>query len=390
MKNLKLILKSLINNAACVEGGRHRPWFFAVIIALLSLAVAIIPTFVQTFTKSGDQVVSTADYGVQTASQRFIEDINDHNIKLTIEAGDSSNILDNSAAIIKFKELADAGVKNEFHNSAFTKDVNGNVCWSHTNTDGVIDFQAYLLTEEQYADTNVITSISSYKVIEEEKEVTKKRVGSFLVLSPKYAALYVQKNVSGTLTDIGSIYGDYSHFDTKTSSVSINDFNGGRTTAKLIEEFPITEDKIADSGVRYAEYRSSTWDNWKLFYKTFYQNTRLTTTWQTTLLIAGIDAALILFMGLMIFILTRGKNNPFRIYTFWESQKIAYWTCITPAILTCGLSFLITSFSQIFFALFLGVRVMWLSMKTLRPDSVAPSQSNYSKPVKTVDTKPAK
>lgn len=388
MKSFKLILKSLINNAACVEGGRHRPWFFAVIIALLSLAVAIVPTFVQSITREGDQVVGNADYGVQIASQRFIEDMNDNNITIQIETGDSSNMLDVTPIITRFNDLVSEGKQNPDHHSYFGTDMNGNKCWTHTNQEGNIDFQAYVLTNEEYRSNEKINSISSYTVYENDQTVTKKRTGSFMILSPYYAALYVQKNVNGTLSDVGSIYGDFSYIDTKDAPFSLNKFNGGRNSAQIASEFPADN---LDSGAKYAEYRDFTWSNWKLFYKTFYNNTRLTNTWQSTLLILGIDAALLLFMGLMIWILTRGKNNPFRIYTFWESQKISYWTTITPALLTCGLSFLIPSFSQVFFALFLGVRVMWLSMRTLRPDSVAPSQTNYSnKNVKTVNTKPVK
>lgn len=387
MKNFKLILKSLINNAACVEGGRHRPWFFAVIIAVLSLAVAIVPTFVQSITRQGDQLVSNAEYGVQVASQRFIEDMNDNGINLVIEAGDSSNILDITQAKQEFEKLANEGKNNPAHNSDFRKDLSGNICWTHFNSEYTIDLQVYILSDEEYRDNNIIQSISSYKTEEDGKTVLNKRVGSFMILTPTYAALYVQKNSKGTLSDVGSIYGDFSYIDTKDGPFSLNSFNGYKTSAQLAVDYPATD---LESGAKYAEYRESTWNNWKLFYKTFYNNTRLTNTWQSTLLILAIDAALLLFMGLMIWILTRGKNNPFRIYTFWESQKIAYWTAITPALLTCGLSFLITSFSQVFFALFIGVRVMWLSMRTLRPDAVAPSQSNYSKNVKTVNTKPIK
>lgn len=379
MKNVKLILKSLFSNASCVEGGRHRPWYFAVIIAFFSLAVAIIPTFVQTFTRDGDQAVKSAEYGIQVASQRFVEDMNDQNITLKIEPGESSNKLDVTPVIVKFKELAEAGTKNPDHNSEFGYDFSDNLCWTHRNNAETIDFQVYVLTDDEYKSSDKINSISNYKVIEDEKEVSKKRIGSFLILSTYYSALYVQKNVNGTLSDVASIYGDYSYIETSVDNpFVINSFNDFKTSGSI------------ESASEYSEYRESTWNNWKLYYKTFYNNTRLTSTWQTTLLIGGIDAALMVFMGLMIWILTRGKNNPFRIYTFWESQKISYWCAITPAILTCGLSFLITSFSQVFFALFIGVRVMWLSMKTLRPDAVAPSQSNYSKPVKTVNTKPVK
>ena len=49
MKNFKLVLKSLVNNEACVEGGRHRPWWIAIILFFLSMIIALVPIFVQKY-----------------------------------------------------------------------------------------------------------------------------------------------------------------------------------------------------------------------------------------------------------------------------------------------------------------------------------------------------
>ena len=74
------------------------------------------------------------------------------------------------------------------------------------------------------------------------------------------------------------------------------------------------------------------------------------------------------------------------LYGFYA--LIAYWATITPAILTTGLGFLLTSFSQVLFPLLLGVRIMWLSMKLLRPEN-----ANAYPPLKdekVVDVKPVR
>ena len=102
----------------------------------------------------------------------------------------------------------------------------------------------------------------------------------------------------------------------------------------------------------------------------------------------GVNAGISIFMGFMLWVLTRGKNN-LRWFGIWETQKIVGWTTVTPAILTTGLGFLISSFSQVMFPLLLGVRIMWLSMKLLRPENkdIYPP---LEKKDRVIDVKPAK
>ena len=109
------------------------------------------------------------------------------------------------------------------------------------------------------------------------------------------------------------------------------------------------------------------------YYKGVFDNTYLdqknVTKWNTTLIYLGVYAGLMLFLGLMIFLLTRGKNNPFRTYNFWVCQKIAYTLGFTPALLAMVLGFIIGAnmIGQMAFIMLLSLRVMWASMRQLRP-----------------------
>ena len=110
---------------------------------------------------------------------------------------------------------------------------------------------------------------------------------------------------------------------------------------------------------------NQTLKNCRKFFDQCYINIRNSNTWRSTGIILGVDAGVILLMGVMVFILTRGKNNPFRIYSFWDGQKIAYYACLTPGILAL-FGFLMSNMAMMLFILAAGVRVMWLSMRTLR------------------------
>ena len=94
MKNFKLILKSLISNNACIEGGRKKQWFFATIMFFLAMILAILPLFVQTMNNNGDDVFASYSYGADVATLKFNEYLNDSNIKLVVKSNSDGNYLD--------------------------------------------------------------------------------------------------------------------------------------------------------------------------------------------------------------------------------------------------------------------------------------------------------
>ena len=117
------------------------------------------------------------------------------------------------------------------------------------------------------------------------------------------------------------------------------------------------------------QYRTKVMKQVKKVFNNTYLNQKKKTLWSNTGIYAAIYAGILLFLGLMIFILTRGKNNPFKYLNIWQCQKIAWWASFTPAILGMALAFLFSgnAIGQLAFILLLSLRVMWLSMRQLRP-----------------------
>ena len=72
-------------------------------------------------------------------------------------------------------------------------------------------------------------------------------------------------------------------------------------------------------------------------------------------------------MGLMMFLLTRGKNNPNRGLTFFITCKIDAWITFTPALLGMILGFIWNAAAGLGFIVLIGLRTMWLSMRQLSP-----------------------
>ncbi|MDD7715503.1 MAG: hypothetical protein PUJ84_06330, partial [Mollicutes bacterium] len=92
-----------------------------------------------------------------------------------------------------------------------------------------------------------------------------------------------------------------------------------------------------------------------------------TQSWTYCGIMAAVYVGLEFLFGLVIFLMTRGKRNPFRIYTFWETQKMAYWASVSPAILSLIVGFLLPQFAMMGFIFLFGLRIMWMSMRSLRP-----------------------
>ena len=328
MKNFKLILKSLISNHACVEGGRRKPWYFAVIIFFFAMLLSLIPIFVQTYTREGDTPVATNAYQMDVSSQRFVEELNKKNIEMKIINGQLT---------------VNGKVDDEEWNKAFTdKDPSGNNCYIHQHLDaynkeyyadlGVYYIPSVKLTDDKYR------SITSFPSTNADGEaITVNRNYSFIIFTEKSVSIYIYAKSAGK--SVGSINGDFKHVEE------------GFTVNSL-----------------YNEDLETAWSNWKTFYRRAYDSVRLELAWKTPLVMLAVNAGISIFMGFMLWVLTRGKNN-LNWFGIWETQKIVAWSTLSPAILTTGLGFLIASFSQVMFPLLLGVRIMWLSMKLLRPEN---------------------
>ena len=74
-----------------------------------------------------------------------------------------------------------------------------------------------------------------------------------------------------------------------------------------------------------------------------------------------------IIMAFIIFAMTRGKNNPNRSIKLLQCFSIAFWFAITPALISITLGFAIPQFGAMLFLITYSFRIMFLSMKYLRP-----------------------
>ena len=65
--------------------------------------------------------------------------------------------------------------------------------------------------------------------------------------------------------------------------------------------------------------------------------------------------------------MTRGKSNPNRSIKFYQCLLIAFYAALTPALITLILGFVISSMAIMVYVMVFGFRVMWMTMRSLRP-----------------------
>lgn len=332
----------LISNDHAIEGSKSNPWWVALIIALFATVLPVIPITVSQAKTYGASFLSSNTY-------RFDQNISDATVQL---------LKDNKEFKVENKQLTyysdnAAVVTNE------TTDVTP--IYQHLNSSTKqLELTIYYTQREKKVLSNFITEISSkvYKVnstdVPEEGYEGGKYSPSFVVLSA--GGIYTRINQddsvnvgSGTYTAFSS---DWKHFKEGFALLS-----NALPAEKTKDQVDLTK----------SEDVSAIFNNWKTYYNKAYITQKTYNTWMTSLLFWGIYVGLVFVLGVLVFLLTRGKNNMFNYLKFFDTQKIVWWASLSPAILGMILGFIFPNFAQMMFIILIGMRVMWISMKQLRP-----------------------
>ncbi len=349
-ETLKYLGASLINNDACIAGGRERPWYFALIIGILGTLLALTPIMTTYFTQTGATIVSSDTHGIDSYLIGFQEALYEDAVEMKVEeASDGSHYL-----VTNFAEVYAKDTGYPYFNLT-REDAQGN-----TTT----VFRAYYYGDIDNATlserrNDVIDNYVSPNAAEGEE--TPYNVSTIFMSSHAFyfeTAPYYGEGQRGT-----ALYGDYDNLPVgcDIAKFAVESLNGTPYEVGFV-----------DKAESWQDYYSASISNWTNFFDLAYKNTAYNTAWIQTGVSAAVYVAMAFFMGLMVFLMTRGKNNPFRIYTFWESQKIAYWAAFTPGLLSLVLGFILPNYALLMYVAIYGIRIVWLTMKSLRP---APSNN---------------
>ncbi len=356
---LKLGFSTIISNDAVVRAGREFHWWTPIILAVLSVIVALVPSMVSSFNVNAGNSILGTSYGAETGLAYFLNDLSktDADIK----------IADSKAEATNWGSIAnDSTGKWYQHVSASTGEVTFEAYYNYFK-ESLSDYDFLynrilkgLTPEGSVASSSSSSESSATSTSESSSSATSSRAVDALpyhtncvFFGYQYFYLVTFATTSSAANVVGGQYDRLNGVSIK--SLATSDLNN-KAYANTFDANPRG----------YAEEVRKTFID---FTNRSYETIKIQRAWTTTGIMAAVFAGMEILLGLVIFLITRGKRNPYRIFTFWETQKMAYWAAPTPAVISLILGFLIggSSLGQFAFIMVYGIRVVWLSMRTLSP-----------------------
>lgn len=346
MKTLKLIFNSLFSNAPVMEA-RNQPWYIALILFFVSILLATYPTFSAINNREGSAFLSGNTYSVENGLVEFTEALDVNGVDLIV--------IKNTVDGVETFQLRNQG---NLWQSAFSRTLPNEPNFPFFAYE--VNNQIRLRVFYQSNQSNEVSNEFINRLL--ALETGNANIGTFLFLGLEavYMYLYNPSVLDAGTTNgegfIAAFSGTYHEFDPGTNLVNYGrvDLNGN-----AIFKTNITA------------YVNEVFANWLNFFNLSFAYSKSVLIVAQSGLTLVVNAIMSFLMALVIFIMTRGKNNPNRHFKFSETMKIGAWSLLSPALLTVVAGALFPEFAGTAFVLFVGLRLMWLSSRYLRPVDVA-------------------
>lgn len=330
----------LFSNDYAIEGSKSYPWWVGLIIAIFAVTIPVIPITVTQARTYGASFLSKNVYRFDQNIATLTVELADNNEEFVVEDSKLNYYVDNvKQAVDTTADILPVAQ----HISASTHQ--SELAIYYTQREGA-SYKTYVSDLAK-----VVFKAGTVEAPEESYEGTVYSP-SFVVLSSK--GIYTRINKDDSITAGQGTYTNY-----------VTDW-------KHMEGYKLITGSLPDGQTSTVDLNSeedvkAIFDNWKNYYNRAFINQKNYNTGMTSLLFFGIYVLLVFVMGVLVFLLTRGKNNMFNYLKFIDTQKIVWWASLSPAILAMIIGFIFANFAQMMFIILLGLRVMWLSMRQLRP-----------------------
>ena len=336
---------SLVSNAAAMRGAKNGPLWLTIIMFVLAILLPVIPLFVAQLNIKGSSFLNTYSYGMERYVTSLAMDLKNNPDRLAEFKIDENHLLSitEKGNNVNF---ADYGSSNPYatYFDTNTKQYNLIVYLSDAKTNKEKTAVNKAITEIKYT-TGTIT-------VSQEKENVYHP--NYMILFPNgvYVCIYGANNT----TAITSSYnGDFNTIEAN------NDCLG--TLLKVTTK----DGSVIAQSITNDDYVNGVYTNFKKFLDKSYDTLKVKNTWATIGIYTGIFFGLNVLMGLLMWLLTRGKNNPNNYLNPWMTTKIQGRLGLAPALIAMIAGFFLVNQTALFYIITIGLRVMWISMKELRP-----------------------
>lgn len=344
---LKDSFGSLISNDRAISAAKTAPIWLTLIIFLFSVLLPVVPVTVFYAKQNGSNVVASNNNGLEKTVPAFV---------LTMQKESKGLVLNEN------REFTFEGEDPNHPDYVYTN--------KNTEQEELrVFFCKYTDVKEQ---KSYVEEISKYKVEitpahtgEDGKEIAATYyVPTFMVFFNNAYAMQIYAPGTDKVSANNAISGDYKAF--KPNENILEDL----ITVKDIEKTKPTTDNEIKVILADGKYCEGVFKNFKKFLDTTYTTSKNKGILFGTLIFAGVYLGLSLIMAFLIWVLTRGKNNPYNYMSFLTTFKIESWLALCPAILGLAFGFILGRDITIMMLCFiapLGLRSMVTMTKQLRP-----------------------
>ena len=336
---------SLVSNASALRGAKAGPLWLTIVMFFLAILLPIIPTFVQEANTNGSTFLNTYSYGLEKSVT---------SLAIDLRTTRNATFMISEDHLLSIKEG-----KNEvnFSNYGSANPYIAYVNEANNNQYELIVYLSDATTEEEKANVNNEIIKTNYTLKTTTSTVEQENVyrPSYIVLFKNgiYVAIY-SNNSTKKLTN--SYSGDF-------KTIAAN--NDCLTSLLTVEKFDINMSK-ADA-LANSDYTLGVYKNFKTALDKSYETLKIRNMWVVAAINFGIFFGVSFLMGLIMFLLTRGKKNPNNYFSLWLCLKIQGRLSFCPGLIAMIVGFFLTSYVHMIFIMTIGLRVMWISMKELRP-----------------------
>lgn len=353
----------LVKNNVAIRGAKNGPLWLTIVMFFLSILLPILPFFIAGASSSGAAFVKSNTYGLEryiTSTALELKDeqydfvIGEDHLMTVTKGGNTINYgeYDNKAEEAKDRIISPlkAYIDKETNQYDFVLYV--------SDLETSKDKTAYLKKVTSYlyeTETHTVTADDSATI------KANKKSGEKSYYYPSFMVVF--KNSFNVVI----CYGEKSVTGSSNGSTDYKTMNGEKYNLDALLTVTDKEGTLIAREMNNPAYYNGVMANFRKFLNKSYESSKIKITMTTCLFNLALFTGLSLIMGFMIWILTRGKNNPNNYFSLWLCFKIQARLGLAPGLLTFIIGLFLTSYAQMIFVLTLGLRVMWMSMKDLRP-----------------------
>lgn len=329
---------SLVSNASALRGAKAGPFWLTLVMFILGIILPVIPMFVAQANTNGSSFLNSYSYGLEKTVSTVACDLKfNRNAEFVIN---QDHLL----------SITEAGTDVNFSNFGTTTPY-ATYLNKATNQ---YDLTVYLSDATTEKEKNVV--VEAINKIYYASGTTEVTAGIDKIYRPNFIVLY--KN--------GIFMAIYSNNSTQVLVSSYNgDFKTIEPANNCLEKLLTV--KNVNPNLGEDAYTNGVYKNFKVVLDRSYDTLKIRNTWVSSSIYLGIYFALCVVLGFIMWLITRGKNNPNNYFSIWLCMKIQGRLVFCPGLITLIVGFFLTSQTPLIFIMTVGLRIMWISMKELRP-----------------------